>query len=304
MNQTTYISTTSEITELEALLNEIPKENVLERMGFEARLETARESIEGMKKQEFAKKAKLVFRGEPVSGSYGINAEFATKAVGKFVDAVTTIAASVADNLKNRGRVPDKQKNQLFITGTAIGSFGFEFEVPQVEKKDLFPEPSDVEKALNKVQELFQLTVNGSDDQVAEIVDEIHPRAVKKAADFLDYIATQEAWCGMEFKGNTFRFHGIEQLRQSAVRLQEDNIHESDAEFSGEFQGVLPASRTFEFKLQNGDIIRGKIGAGIEDADVLNRAYLHTEVDIQFHVIKVGDGKPRYSLLSLDYIEK
>ena len=31
----------------------------------------------------------------------------------------------------------------------------------------------------------------GSDDEVAEVVDEIHPRAVKKVAEFLEYITQQ-----------------------------------------------------------------------------------------------------------------
>lgn len=45
MNYEEYISFASEIKELEALLDEIPEENAIERMGLEARLKTARVAI-------------------------------------------------------------------------------------------------------------------------------------------------------------------------------------------------------------------------------------------------------------------
>jgi hypothetical protein len=300
MNHTEYFAISSEIKELEAMLDEIPAENVIERMGFESRLKAAQETIrKAGKLQTDPAKAKLVFRGQPVWNSHGITADFATKAVGIFTDAVTAVTASIADNLKYMGPIPDKQKNQLLITGTAIGSFGFELEIPQTGNNDLFDVPNSVENALDKVQKLFLLTIDGTDDEVAEIVDEIHPRAVKKAADFLNYISGQGAWCGLEFRNHIFRFQGIDQIRTSAERLREDNIREIDEKFSGEFQGVLPAARTFEFKLTEGEIIRGKVGPEIEDADILNREYLHRPVSIQLHVIKVGHGIPRYTLLSL-----
>ena len=303
MNHEECLAISSEIKELETLLDEIPEENVIERMGLEARLETARAAIDGVSDTQPGVKARLVFRGRPVFGTHGIAAGFAAKAAGAFADTVTVVAAGIADNLRYMGPIPDRQKNQLLITGTAIGSFGFEFEVPPPDNGDLFPEPGGTEIALQKVQQLFQLAMDGTDDEVAELVDEIHPRAVKKAVDFLDYISGQEAWCGLEFKGHVFRFHGIDQLRGSAKRLRADNIHETDETFTGEFQGVLPASRTFEFKiLDQKNIIRGKVGSDILDADILNREFLHKPVSIQLHIIQVGQGRPRYTLQSLDAV--
>lgn len=305
MNYDEYLSISSEFHELESILAEIPAENVIERMGFEDRLQSAREAIAGLNAEQLVYKARLTFRGRPVFGSHGIAADFAARAAGEFADAVAAIAAGIDENLRYMGPIPDKQKNQLLITGTAIGSFGFEFELPQPEEGVLFPEPGKAENALRKMQELFQLAAEGSDDEVSEFVDEIHPRAVKKVAEFLEYIAQQEAWCGLEFKNQFFRFRDIDQLSSSAIRLQEDNIHEKDDMQIGEFQGVLPSARSFEFKLlDQQQVLRGKVGSDIDDADVLNREYLHKPVTVSFHVIQVGQGRPRYSLLSLDDISK
>ena len=48
MNRAEYNWYSSEITTLEALLKDIPKQNVIERMGFESRLKEAREAIAGI----------------------------------------------------------------------------------------------------------------------------------------------------------------------------------------------------------------------------------------------------------------
>ena len=59
--------------------------------------------------------------------------------------------------------------------------------------------------------------------------------------------------------------------RRSLERLGQDNLHEDRQAFEGEFQGVLPKRRTFEFKVRDADtVITGKIGPAISDADTLN----------------------------------
>ncbi|MCX5634811.1 MAG: hypothetical protein NTW55_03070 [Planctomycetota bacterium] len=300
MNYDDYLVISSEIQQLESLLSEIPNENAIERMGLESRLESARLLISGVNEYQLVHKAKLTFRGHPVFGSHGIFADFASKAAGAFTDAVTAVAAGLSENLRYMGPIPNKEKNQLLITGTAVGSFGFEFELPKLEDNTLIPESSRAEDALEKVQKLFQLAAQGTDDEVAELVDEIHPRAVKKAADFLDCVAQHGAWCGLEFKNRHFHFYDVKQLLESAKRIREDNIRESDESYSGEIQGVLPSSRTFEFKLSDQQgVLRCKVGTEIEDADVLNRDFLHKPVHITLHIIQVGQGLPRYSLLQL-----
>jgi len=307
MNHDEYIYVSSEIKELESLLAKIPKQKAINRIGLESRLKTAKEAIAGFHPDESPLKVRLTFRGRPVFGSHGVSADFASKASGYFTDAFSAVVAGITENLRYMGPIPDKEKNQLLITGTAIGSFGFEFELPKVpveQQQSLLPLPNRPEDAMEKLEKLFQVAAEGTDDDIAELVEEIHPRAVKKAAEFLGYISEQEAWCGLEFKENVFRFSGIEQVRISAERLESKNIKESDDSFTGEFQGILPKGRTFEFKLhdQKG-VLRGKVGPDIDDADVLNREFLHNLVNVKLHVIQVGQGRPRYTLQTLNDIK-
>lgn len=305
-----YLVISSEIQELESLLASIPEENVLERMGLESRIKEARSILSNAKVARPASRARLMFRGQPVWGTHGIVASFASKTVDAFTEAVAAVAAGIAENLRYMGPIPDRQKNDLLITGTAIGSFGFEFEIPpplENANMELFPEAPGVEVALEKVQALLEAAASGTDDDVAELVDEIHPRAVKKVADFLEQMSRQEAWCTLEFKEHAFRFLDLEHLRRSIERIKEDNIHESKESYRGELQGVLPKGRAFEFKIADQDeVIRGKVGPIIEDEDILklNRELLYKPVNITLHVVQVGQGKPRFTLESLEDIQE
>jgi hypothetical protein len=300
------LALSSEVRELESILRSIPEENVIERSAFEERLESARNLLPRFLALPQPERLRLTFRGKPVTGSHGIAADFGTKAAGAFADAFAAVVAGLNESLSYMGPIPDKAANQLLITGTAVGSFGFEFELPVVtQRQDLFPVPAKTEEALEIMQTLFDVSASGSDDQVTELVDAIHPRAVKKISEFLSFISQQDAWCGLEFRNNYFRYQNIAQIQHSVERLKEENIHERDETFLGEFQGVLPSSRTFEFKIaQEIHVLKGKLDFAIQDPDVLNREWLHKLVEVRLRVVQVGQGRPKYTLLDINAIKQ
>ena len=299
-----HVALNSEIAEIEAILGRIPRDQVIKRISFENRLRSARSALGKLLQLPLAKKAQLTFRGKPVIGSHGITAEFGSKAALNFADAFAAVAAGLGEAMKNNmGPIPDRAKNQLLITGTAIGSFGFEFELP-TERPDLLAEESHTELALKKLQDLMQKSAEGSDDEMSELVDEIHPRAVSKVREFLSFLAQQQAVCGLEFNGSFFRYKDIEQLRHSADRLLEGNIKEAKETKTGWFTGILPNDRTFEFtESESKEVIKGKISPDFEDPEILIREYYRKLVTVTFSVIQVGQGRPRYRFNSPQAIE-
>lgn len=298
-----YQTLSSEKKQLESILAEIPENDVIERASFEARLARIDEEMSALAPSAPVKKAALTFRGAPVIGSRAIAADFTAKVTSLFSDAIASIAAGLQENLKYMGKIPHKKDNRLFITGTAIGSFGFEFEVPTTDTEDdLFPESSPAAEALDRLLKVFEITATGDDEALAEVVDEIHPRAVKKIAEMLDYTAKERAWCGLSFSGQSFRFRDHQQLESAAARVREDNIKESSEEVDGVFTGVLPKSRRFEFKSLDGRIdIRGKVSPDIEAPEQLNEK-LNKAFKVKFNVVQVGQGRPKYTLPSLDHL--
>lgn len=296
-------SIASEIAELKKILASIPDEALIERFGFEQRLERAQaEYLQLQAPGKAPESLRLTFRGAPILGSRGMTADFAGKASSSFADAFAAILAGINSTLRYKGPIPDRSKYPLMITGTAVGSFGFEMELPT--DKDLFADYANADEAVELFRNLLMVSAEGTDDEIADIVQEIHPRAVRKVADFLDVLQTSDAWCGLEFRDRYFKYIDLEQLKSSKSRLTHENIDERDETYFGEFQGVLPQSRNFEFKnAVDGSIIRGKVDQQIDDPDILNRIWLYRAVTVKFSAVQVGQGRPRFTLISLDHIK-
>ena len=292
----------SEIKELDAILASIPDENVIERVGFEVRREEARAKLNGVQLSVEPEKTRVTFRGAPVLGSRGIAADFGAKASGYFADAFIAIVASMRDGLRYMGPIPDKAQNQLAITGVAIGSFGFEFELP-ILAPDLFSASGGAEEALEVLLTLLEKAAEGSDDEVTEAVHATHPRAVRKVLDFLTYMEKRGAWCGVEFKRHFFRYTDLDQLKFAKERLSEGSVRHTQETYQGSFQGSLPKPRTFQFQPVDDDApIMGRFDASI-DAHAINKHWLDRPVSVQFDVLQVGQGRPRFTLLELAHVQ-
>lgn len=92
----------------------------------------------------------------------------------------------------------------------------------------------------------------------------------------------------------------VGQVRRSERRLSREYIHEEEQEISGQFQGVLPTRRTFEFLNEaTGEVISGKIDFAIEDVDAINKL-LNRPASIQVRSRRVGTARRRYVLLAYE----
>ncbi|MCY0147829.1 hypothetical protein OEG84_08915 [Hoeflea sp. G2-23] len=293
----------SEIKELNEILELIPEHNLIERSGFEARLKRAYTALETIHDYVEPERTRLTFRGSPVIESRSISADFGTKASAHFAEAFAAIIAGMRDKLRYMGPIPDKARNELAITGIATGSFGFEFELPNLDP-NLFSESGGAEEALKMLLDILEKSALGTDDEVTDIVHAVHPRAIKKVVEFLDFMWKRDAWCGLEFKNHFFRYAGAEQVQAAKERLSEGNIKHTTEHFKGAFEGSLPKPRTFQFQpIDDDQPIIGRFDASI-DPHALNRDWLEQPVTVQFDVVQVGQGRPRFTLLDLTHIKK
>jgi len=287
----------SERTELRRMLERIPADDVIDRIGLESRIEEVEAELgEHPELGPEPARARLTFQGRPVIGSYGIFAEFGVAAMGTFVEAVTAVAASSGRPLKATGPIPNRDQHQLLITHTVPGSFGFEIE----EYRDDLPlddETSAVATALERTQALM-LGTQGSDDELADVLSETDARALNAIRAFLKVITDSEAVCALQYRERTMRFDDPGDVRRSLERLGERNVREEPCPLVGQFLGVLPEHRTFEFRCEDGRVITGKVGSVVQDADQIN-GFLHRNVQARFMETRVGIGRPRYSLMEI-----
>jgi hypothetical protein len=276
----------------------LPPSARLTRMSTESRLRTIEMQLAEIPVDEREPaRARLTFNGAPVIGSHGIFADFGMRAVSSFTDAVASIAASLAAPLASMGPIPNRDQNQLLITNTAVGSFGFELEEFRGAQL-LLEDESAMAVALDRTQALLQGTL-GNDEDLADVASETDPRALEKIRTFLRVLADSDAVCALQYRGRGVRFTDVGQVRASLERLGADNLRESEQQLHGEFVGVLPKSRTFEFKLAGEEkIIRAKVATTIQNVDELNQ-HLHQTVAIHVMTTQVGNGRPRYLLMRM-----
>ncbi len=90
----------------------------------------------------------------------------------------------------------------------------------------------------------------------------------------------------------------VGQVRQSDRRLSQEDINEEEQEISGQFRGVLPARRTFEFLNEaTGEVISGGIDSAVEDVGAINKL-LNRPAIIRVRSRRVGAARRRYVLLA------
>lgn len=294
----------AEQNQLIGILSRIPEDEVINRMSFESRLEQVEEELESIK-TGFREPAKtiLFFRGKPVVGTTGIFAKFGFEAVDQYNDLVMALTAQLSgSSLGDRGSIPNCKDNQLLITGTALGSFGFELE-ENLEQLECINEesPALIENSMKKALRIIKASTQSDDDLMDEI-DDLDDRTISEIHDFLCTLAKHEAYCAVEVDDEYFSFDDYKQVERSARRFDKSNIIEEETQFYGEFIGALPESRSFEFKIfPSNNVIKGKIAPTIVDAMVINHN-LEKQLKIKVYKKTVGKGNPRFTLLEFSTV--
>lgn len=290
----------AEIGTVERFLAETPEDSIIERMSWESRLEVLRERLAEVEAQPQAHPLSITFRGAPVEGTRSIDATFASKAVRAFVEATDTVTASlVTDDLRDRGRLPGAGARSLRIVATAVGSFGFELELPPAppEAPSLFPaEDADPHvEAIATTLRLLDEAATDDEDAISDLIAEIHPRAAAKVRAFASVLAEHDALFAVAFRDRQVRFDSDAQVKRVVESLAESDISEIDETHTGTLLGVLPESRRFEARLADGQVVQGKVDRAVPDIGTFKLRWENQEASLAFRVVRVRT-RSRYIL--------
>lgn len=287
-----------------ALAHEPPPEIAAELRDLLEQVETELKAYE--ERSPEAVGARLIFRGEPVSGARGMSAQFFANALKNFAIAVHYVGADqILGYLSPKGRVPYKEDYELMITGIARGSFGFRIEEASGQSPSQ-GQDTPVGDALNKIKAV--LDASQDTEYNARLVEEIgdsDARALQAIEKFLRHVAANEATFALEFRRDEVRFTDVTQVRDSADRLIQ-NVREYDVILAGHFHGYLPDNRRIEFHVSKtyadflseveGTVITCRVDPEIEDADSIN-SNLNKPLGIKVRVRRVGSVRTRFVLI-------
>ena len=215
----------------------------------------------------------LLFSGDPVQGSMGIDASFAARVLEPFQKMVM---ADYADRwhgvVGDRGRHAGESQSRLLLTGLPRGSFGL--ELTRAENDELFEE-GQLADSLAHVSKLVESAARSDEDFAAEI-DQTAPRVIQNLREFLEVIAKGKA--GLRLETGDFRCEmNPAEAYEAFGRVDATTTREEPVTLPGLLQGVLLESRRFDFVTDDNLRISGKLDEGLtkEQAIGMNREFFN-----------------------------
>ncbi len=252
----------AELAELERLIAACTPEEELTLLGFQARRdEVELELREAERRKTSVAQASLTFKGVPVFGSKGIDAEFAGGALDLFQKLVAKTSASLAGRtLGTRGPIPKVDQARLLVTGTALGSFGFVLEEAATS---LFG-PTPLAQALD---ETVQLVEAARDDELfGDAVADADPQVIEALAKFIGHVASHQATLRIHTETRDTAMLDPEEIAAAAGRTSTVR-DEADTPITGVLEGLLPNTRRFEFRDESGTLIVGRISNDVLETE-------------------------------------
>jgi len=292
---------TSDLADTEELLSTLSPDDVLGRMSLSARRNQLTEQLAAApRSDEPSARTALFFGGSPVIGGQGIDADFAGKALSQYDDLLTKVWASAKHGpLPRSGPVPAKQEARLHITGTVVGSFGFELtELEESNRGDLFPLREAVEQTTQAI-----IAAAESDDALADVAERLDSRAFAALRDFFGHLKKSHATLRVVSERDD-KALSFDAVFAAAERTEASQIQETNETVRGTFAAVLPDSRRFEFRTQEGKLLQGRVADEVSASELreMNRKFVDKACIAELHVVSLsrsGKSRARYKLLSL-----
>ena len=150
------------------------------------------------------------------------------------------------------------------------------------------------------IQDLLETSLAGTDEELATLTDQMHPRAVRKVAEFLKILKNNRAQVkiGLNRREVALRDHG--EVERAVNRLALQNIREETTTTTGTLISIVPARRFFKFRISDtGEFMEGRIGQEIHDPYRVAARYANREVRARIRRLQVGQGQPKYTLLEM-----
>lgn len=294
----------AEMAGVNKLLSQLDAGDVMARFGLEARREELRELIAAAETEteEMAASAILYFAGRPVTGTRGIESEFAGAAVSKFQDLVAKVTAQEAGTLGQRGVVPNKGLSTLHITNITRGSVGFVLEEVQPSAQ---PFDTPLKNAVSEAMLLLDTFGEPDEAQFQNAIEAIDQRVFGAARDFFRLMRQCGATLRLVANESECSFN-VEAVTRAAERAASTATEDAEKFIRGQLAGVLPAAHRFEFRTDDAHtMITGKIDSALAADAVtrLGREWVDVDAEARIVVKRVfrNDTLVRevYTLMSL-----
>ncbi|MBL1148257.1 MAG: hypothetical protein HND56_01480 [Pseudomonadota bacterium] len=214
----------------------------------------------------------LLFNGDPVTGSYGINADFASDILAKFNRMIDTTMELVTRSRNVKHSATDATlehiPSNLCITSIAHGSFGFLMEEIDTKPMPLFATP--IKEAIEKSADILDGVTSQDDERFDEIVQDIDHAVFSALKQFIKTLHKHNSRLKLYEAHRSFDFDNYA-ITRAYNRTDQSEVDETEVRKVGRLIGVLPIEKKFEFQPDGEEeLISGKIGSRFSEA------YIHS----------------------------
>jgi hypothetical protein len=294
----------AEQAQLQALIGRTRR--LIERVGLEERLEevTAELAAIALARTPQMAETDLTFNGEPVVGTEGIDAAFASDVLSSYQDIVARVFAARESVLLGMGPIPEEHRSHLHVTGVIHGSFGFalrEIATQPTAQPDFFQNETPLAAAVEDAAAIIE-AAGKDDDAFLDAAEELNPRVHDAVRKFFTTVKQAGASFRLATSRRVTEF-GYERIAAAVDRVSVRWRDEFEERLLGTFYGALHGSRTFEHKLETGEVIKGKADPQLDLAALSQwtqrRCVAHLRVKL-WQKGTAGRVYKRYMLLGID----
>jgi hypothetical protein len=244
---------------LQGLLTESRAINdVVGAIQFQQKLDEVEEALQRLEAVNPARASvALYFGGEKVIGSYGIQADFAGEILEDFQDLVSkSFARLEVGALGARGPVAARADSNLMVTNIARGSFGFILEEVGDQGEAFDTQMTEV---VDQVASLVQVVTGPEDEAFNEAVADMDHRMVTATRNFFAHLSKAKATLRLVERDREIVL-GRAEVELGRERTESLEVEELEGQLlSGLLLGLLPNHKRFEFVLEDGEPISGKV---------------------------------------------
>jgi hypothetical protein len=245
-------------------------------------------------------RVELTFRGKPVFGTKGIEADFGLEASEGFQRAVHRRSANLAKAISPKGLAPPRP---LAIVDVARSSFGFVMEEILPEDGQL-QGPSNLCQAMEDVQSIFDLVKGGDEGAFIERMRTLDGGTAQAIKEFLEIVDGAQATFRVRTEDRDTLFEAKD-VAAATHWVQMVDLAEDTVQMLGVLAGVFTVSRKVEFVPEGRKVIGAAIGATLDAHELLTvwaeKPCLATlQVQHRRPTGRPRGGRPTYTLLAIE----
>jgi hypothetical protein len=253
----------AELSTLDRLLSTLPESDVLGRIGLETRRrEVAYELAALEENPEQLASVALLFGGEPVKGSIGIESAFAADAVSTFQQLITNVWASEGGLVGRRGPVERQEQTELHITSLLHGSVGFLLEEVDPQTRLM---PSTLKQASDRATEIVAAFAAIDEEPFKRVLESVDNRVLSSTREFLTRLYRGRATLHL-VEGDVDLQLTFADVQRGYDRAENAKIEELEEAISGQLLGLIPIGRRFEIRSDRGDIVSGSVAPSLSES--------------------------------------